>query len=47
VSKLGSGGFAKVFLVKRLTDGARFALKFMEPKNDKERNLIRNEVNVM
>jgi hypothetical protein len=44
---LGSGGFAKVFLVKRLTDGAKFALKFMEPKSDKERGLIRNELAVM
>jgi len=47
VAKLGSGGFAKVFLVKRLTDGAKFALKFMEPKSDKERGLIRNELAVM
>ena len=47
ISKLGAGGFAKVFLVKRLTDNAQFALKFMEPKNDKERALIRNELAVM
>ena len=47
MSKLGAGGFAKVFLVKRLTDNAQFALKFMEPKNDKERALIRNELAVM
>lgn len=47
VSKLGAGGFAKVFLVKRLADGSQFALKFMEPKNDKERALIRNELAVM
>ncbi len=47
MAKLGSGGFAKVFLVKRLTDGAKFALKFMEPKSDKERGLIRNELAVM
>jgi len=47
ISKLGAGGFAKVFLVKRLTDNAQFALKFMEPKNEKERALIRNELAVM
>lgn len=47
IAKLGSGGFAKVFLVKRLTDNAKFALKFMEPKSDKERGLIRNELAVM
>ena len=33
--------------MKRLADGAQFALKFMEPKNDKERALIRNELAVM
>ena len=47
VSKIGAGGFAKVFLVKKISDGSLYALKFMEPKNDKERALIKNELAVM
>ena len=31
--KMGSGGFAQVFKVKRIADEALFALKLMEPKN--------------
>ncbi len=33
VGKLGQGGFAKVFKVKRKSDGYICALKFIEPKN--------------
>ena len=47
ISKLGQGGFAKVFKVKRKSDGFICALKFVEPKNEKERNIIINEVGLM
>lgn len=45
--KLGQGGFAKVFKVQRKSDGFVCALKFVEPKNEKERNIILNEVGLM
>lgn len=45
--KLGQGGFAKVFKVERKSDGAHFALKYIEPKNEKERNIVLNEVVLM
>lgn len=47
IGKLGQGGFAKVFKVKRKKDGFVCALKFVEPKNDTERQIIVNEVGVM
>lgn len=47
IGKLGQGGFAKVFKVKRKKDGFICALKFVEPKNDTERQIIVNEVGVM
>lgn len=47
IGKLGQGGFAKVFKVKRKKDGFICALKFMEPKNESERQIIVNEVAVM
>ena len=47
VGKLGQGGFAKVFKVKRKTDGFVCALKFVEPKNEKERAIIINEIGIM
>jgi len=31
--KMGSGGFAQVFKVRRTCDDAHFALKLMEPRN--------------
>ena len=47
IGKLGQGGFAKVFKVKRKSDGYICALKFVEPKNDEERTIIMNEIGVM
>lgn len=47
IQKLGAGGFAKVFKVKRKADNLICALKFVEPKNDKERAVIINEIGVM
>ena len=46
-NKLGQGGFAKVFKVKRKSDGFICALKFVEPKNEKERKIILNEIGLM
>ena len=45
--KLGAGGFAKVFKVRRSSDGLVCALKFCEPRNKDEKNLIINEVGLM
>lgn len=36
-----------MFLVKRKSDNFECALKFIEPKNDKERNIIKNELGIM
>lgn len=47
IGKLGQGGFAKVFKVRRKSDGLVCALKFMEPKSDSERKIILNEIGVM
>jgi serine/threonine protein kinase len=47
VGKLGVGGFAKVFKVRRKSDGLVCALKFVEPKNESERKIILNEIGVM
>ena len=47
LGKLGLGGFSKVFKVKRKSDGFTCALKFVEPKNEKERNIITNEIGLM
>ena len=45
--KVGSGGFAQVFKVKRNCDGKFFALKLMEPKDEKQRIMMKNEVAIM
>ena len=45
--KLGIGGFAKVFKVQRKTDGMVCALKFVEPKDNREKMLMYNEVALM
>lgn len=47
IERIGVGGFAKVFKVKRKSDGVICALKFVEPKNDAERESIFNEVGIM
>lgn len=45
--KLGIGGFAKVFKVQRKNDGMVCALKFVEPKDNREKMLMYNEVALM
>jgi serine/threonine protein kinase len=45
--KMGSGGFAQVFKVKRNSDGKFMALKLMEPRNQKERDMMLNECALM
>ena len=47
IERIGVGGFAKVFKVKRKEDGAIMALKFAEPKSPNERDSILNEVGIM
>jgi len=47
IERIGVGGFAKVFKVKRKADGVLCALKFVEPKNPIERESIMNEVGIM
>ena len=47
IHKLGSGGFAQVFKVKRKVDDSFCALKLMEPRNQKERDMMLNEVALM
>ena len=45
--KLGQGGYAKVFKVKRKVDELECALKFCEPRTPSERNMIINEIGLM
>jgi len=47
IERIGVGGFAKVFKVKRKSDDVICALKFIEPKNASEREIIYNEVGIM
>jgi len=47
LGKIGAGGFAKVFEVKRKSDGVVCALKFVEPKSEADRQVIYNEVGIM
>jgi len=47
IERIGVGGFAKVFKVKRKEDDAFCALKFVEPKTTAERDSILNEVGIM
>jgi len=47
VKRLARGGFAKVFLVRRISDEKEFALKFIEPKNKSDYDSIKKEVAIM
>ena len=47
IKKIGHGGFGKVFLCKRKIDGFKCALKYVDPKNDKEKRIIKNEIAIM
>ena len=44
---MGEGGFARVFKVQRISDGEIFALKFMEPSTQDDRDSIKNEIGIM
>lgn len=45
--KIGVGGFGKVYLCKRISDNGECALKFVDPKDQKEKNIIKNEIALM
>lgn len=47
IERIGVGGFAKVFKVKRKVDGKILALKFVDPKTPAERESVLNEVGIM
>lgn len=47
LGRIGAGGFAKVFEVKRKSDDVVCALKFVEPKSEADRQVIYNEVGIM
>lgn len=47
IERIGIGGFAKVFKVKRKSDNAICALKFVEPKTVADRESVLNEVGIM
>lgn len=47
IERIGVGGFAKVFKVKRKSDNVICALKFVEPKSVPERESVLNEVGIM
>ena len=46
LGKLGEGGFARIFEVERFVDKKICALKFIEPKNQRERDKFANEIAV-
>ena len=47
INKIAVGGFAKVFKVRRKSDGHICALKYTEPKNENERKMLINEIGLM
>ena len=47
MGRIGAGAFAKVFEVKRKSDGLICALKFVEVKSEADREVIFNEVGIM
>ena len=36
-----------MFLCKRKADGFKCALKYVDPKNEKEKRIIKNEIGIM
>lgn len=47
LKKIGVGGFGKVFLCKKIDTGMECALKYVDPKNEKDKEIIRNEIALM
>ena len=45
--QIGQGGFGKVFLTKEAETGNLTALKFVDPKNERERYFLNSEIAVM
>jgi serine/threonine protein kinase len=47
IRQIGVGGFSSVYEVRNKVDGQNYALKYISPKNDNERKIIRNEIALM
>ena len=47
LKKIGVGGFGKVFLCKKQSTGEQCALKYVDPKTEKDIKIIRNEIGMM
>ena len=45
--EIGNGGFARIYIATKKSDGKRYALKFMKPKNKREKESIKNEIGIM
>ena len=47
IKKIGHGGFGKIFLVEHKERKEKMALKYVDPRNEKERNIMKNEIGLM
>ena len=47
IKKIGHGGFGKIFLVEHKERKDKMALKYVDPRNEKERNIMKNEIGLM
>ena len=47
IGKLGKGALGIVVRVKNKTDGKEYAMKYTEPKNVAEREMVINEVSLL
>ena len=44
---IGQGGFGKVYLCKEFATGVLYAMKFVDPKSERERYFLNNEIGLM
>ena len=47
IVKIGYGRHSRAFLVKSKNDGKKYVLKFIEPRNPKEREMFKNDLGLM